>query len=179
MQPMIRKVCVFQEDVHFDQRPLAPPFRHVIVAAVIENPWAGQGFVADLEPHIATHAAALGELLAERAVAIMGGSDQVRALGKAAAVGLDGDYEHANAMIHTTLFGDPCRRAVGGSAWMVGNQKVSPPGLTLELPMAHKDDGKDQRYYHTISIAIPDAPRGNEIVVAVGMASGPRANARI
>lgn len=121
----------------------------------------------------------LGKLLASRAVAILGGADEVQAFGKAAAVGLGGEYEHANALIHTILFGDPCRSAVNGSAWMVGNQKVAPTGLTLELPMAHKVDAKDQKYYHTIPIFIPDAPLADEIVVAVGMASGTRPNARI
>jgi Amino acid synthesis len=62
---------------------------------------------------------------------------------------------------------------------MVGNQKIAPPGLTLELPMAKKNDAKDQNYYHTIPIFIPDAPLDDEIVVAVGMASGPRPNARL
>lgn len=179
MDLSIRKICSFQEEIRFDQRELKQPFRHVIVAAVIRNPWAGQGFVEDLKPVIDQVAPKLGALLAERAVGIMGGGDAVQAFGKAAMVGTDGDYEHANALIHTVLFGDPCRRAINGSAWMVGNQKVAPIGAVLELPMAHKVDAKDQNYYHTIPIFIPDAPRPDEIVVAVGMASGSRPNARI
>lgn len=175
----IRKICAFQEEVRIDQRPLAQPFRHVIVAAVIRNPWAGQGFVEDLKPTVSGVAPKLGEILAARAVSILGGADKVQAFGKAAAVGIGGEYEHANALIHTTLFGDPCRRAVNGTAWMVGNQKVSPTGLTLELPMAHKEDPKNQHYYHTIPIFIPDAPLADEIVVAVGMASGTRTGARL
>ncbi|QCI66249.1 amino acid synthesis family protein [Phreatobacter stygius] len=175
----IRKICAFQEEILIDQRPLARPFRHVIVAAVIKNPWAGMGFVQDLKPIVAEVAPQLGEILAGQAVAIMGGGDQVQAFGKAAAVGLAGEYEHANAVIHTVLFGDPCRRAINGSAWMVGNQKVAPAGVTLELPMAHKDDAKNQNYYHTIPIFIPDAPLADEIVVAVGMASGTRPSARL
>lgn len=175
----IRKICAFQEEVSIDQRPLAQPFRHVIVAAVIRNPWAGQGFVEDLKPTVSEVAPKLGEILAARAVSILGGADKVQAFGKAAAVGIGGEYEHANALIHTTLFGDPCRRAVNGTAWMVGNQKVSPTGLTLELPMAHKEDSKNQHYYHTISIFISDAPLADEIVVAVGMASGTRTGARL
>jgi len=175
----IRKICAFQEEVNYDQRPLSKPFRHVIVAAVIKNPWAGRGYVEDLKPLIEETAAPLGELLASRAVAIMGGADKVEAFGKAAAVGTAGEYEHANALIHTTLFGDPCRKSINGSAWMVGNQKISPVGLTLELPMAHKIDAKNQNYYHTISLSIPDAPHPDEIVVAVGMASGTRPHARI
>jgi Amino acid synthesis len=175
----IRKISTFQEDIRFDQYQLAEPFRHAIVAAVIKNPWAGQGFVKNLKPVVSEVAEELGTLLAMRAVAIMGGPDKVQAFGKAAAVGLGGEYEHANALIHTTLFGDPCRRAINGSAWMVGNQKVAPTGLTLELPMAHKDDAKNQNFYHTIPIFIPDAPFADEIVVAVGMASGTRPSARL
>lgn len=175
----IRKICAFEEEVHFDHRTLAQPFRHVIVAAVIKNPWSGRGFVEDLKPMVTDVSPKLGEELASRAVSIMGGSDKVEAFGKAAAVGLGGEYEHANALIHTVLFGDPCRKAIKGSAWMVGNQKVAPAGAILELPMAHKDEAKNQNYYHTIPIYIPDAPLADEIVVAVGMASGPRPNARL
>lgn len=174
----IRKISAFQEEVRIDQYALAEPFRHVIVAAVIRNPWSGKGFVEDLKPIVSEVAPELGQLLAAQAVSIMGGPDKVQAFGKAAAVGIGGEYEHANALIHTTLFGDPCRRAVNGTAWMVGNQKVSPTGVTLELPMAHKEDAKDQRYYHMIPIFIPDAPLADEIVVAVGMASGTRTGAR-
>jgi hypothetical protein len=175
----IRKISAFQEEIQYDHRPLARPFRHAIVAAVIRNPWHGQGFVADLKPVIAEIAPRLGELLAQRALALMGGADQVEAFGKAAMVGIDGEYEHASAFIHTTLFGDPCRGAVNGSAWMVGNQRLAPAGATLELPMAHKIDAKNQNHYHTITITIPDAPLADEIVVAIGMASGPRPNARL
>jgi hypothetical protein len=175
----IRKISVFQEDISFDQWELAPPFKHVIVAAVIKNPWAGRGFVKDLKPGVSEVAAELGTVLAARAVSIMGGPDKVQAFGKAAAVGIGGEYEHANALIHTTLFGDPCRAAINGTAWMVGNQKVSPVGVTLELPMAHKEDAKNQNYYHTIPIFIHDAPLADEIVVAVGMASGTRPSARL
>jgi hypothetical protein len=179
MQPEIRKICTFQEEIRWDHRPLAAPFRHVIVTAVIKNPWAGLGFVEDLAPVANKLSPALGTLLSDRAVEIMGGPNNVEAFGKAAAVGVGGEYEHANALIHTVLFGDPCRRAIGGSAWMVGNQKMSPAGMTLELPMAHKHDAKLQNYYHTISIMIQDAPLADEIIVGVGMASGTRPNGRL
>ena len=179
MEPEIRKICIYSEDVLFDMKPLGRPFRHAVVAAVMKNPWHGRGFVADLKPEIASFAPKLGKLLADRAVTLLGGAEAVEAFGKMGAVGLEGDYEHANAFIHTTLFGDCCRTAVSGSAWMVGNQKICPPGAVLEVPMAHKIDAKLQNYYHTIPILIPDAPRPDEIVVAVGMASGTRPNARL
>src|SRR6266481_10204548 len=118
MQPEIRKICTFQEEIRWDHRPLAKPFRHVIVTAVIKNPWAGTGFVEDLAPVVNKLSPVLGTLLSDRAVEIMGGPKNVEAFGKAAAVGVGGEYEHANALIHTVLFGDPCRRAIEGTAWM-------------------------------------------------------------
>jgi hypothetical protein len=179
MVPGIRKIAGFQEEVLRDLRTLGAPFRHVIVAAVMDNPWHGKGFVEDLSPIVREMAGPLGRLLARKAVQLLGGADAVQAFGKAAMVGLEGEYEHANALIHTTLFGDECRKAAGGSAWMVGNQKICPTGSILELPMAHKTDAKLQNYYHTISLYIPDAPRAHELVVAVGMASGPRPHGRL
>lgn len=175
----IRKIVAFQEDVEFDLRPLPVPFKHVVVAAVMTNPWHGKGFVADLSPIVREFAAPIGRRLATKAVEILGGGDAVQAFGKAAMVGIEGEYEHANALIHTTLFGDECRNAIGGSAWMVGNQKICAVGSVLELPMAHKNDAKLQNYYHTIHLHIHDAPRANELVVAVGMASGGRPNGRL
>jgi hypothetical protein len=179
MSLAIRKIVAFQEEIAFDARPLPARFRHVAVAAVMANPWHGKGFVADLSPVVRELAAPLGRILAAKAVEIMGGPDAVQAFGKAAMVGLEGEYEHANALIHTTLFGDECRSAVGGTAWMVGNQKICATGSVLELPMAHKTDGKLQNYYHTAHLYIHDAPRADELVVAVGMASGPRPNGRL
>ena len=179
MSLAIRKLVVFQDEVAFDARALPAPFRTVVVAAVMGNPWHGKGFVEDLSQIVREHAAPLGKLLAERAVETLGGPGAVAAFGKAAMVGLAGEYEHANALIHTTLFGDECRRAAGGSAWMVGNQKICTAGSVLDVPMAHKTDSKLQNYYHTAHLYIHDAPRPEELVVAVGMASGARPHARL
>jgi hypothetical protein len=175
----VRKLSVFREELHAEgRRPLERLFRTVVVAAVMSNPWHGLGFVADLQPVVSELAPGLGRRLAETAVEELGGPDAVEAFGKMAAVGLDGEYEHANVLIHTTLFGDEVRRIVGGSAWMVGNQRICPAGTPLDVPMAHKVDAKSQIHYHSITIGIADAPRPDEIVVAVGMSSGPRPGAR-
>jgi hypothetical protein len=179
MELEIRKICVFGEDVMFEMKALAQPFRHAAVAAVLKNPWHGRGLVADLAPEIRAIAPKLGKLLAQKGVALLGGPDCVESFGKLGAVGLGGDYEHASALIHTTLFGDECRRAVNGSAWMAGNQRICPPGAVLDVPLAHKVDAKSQNHYHSVPIMIPDAPRPDELVVAVAMASGPRPNARL
>lgn len=179
MEPQIRKICTYHEEILFDMRPLEQPFRHVVVAAVIKNPWFDRGLVEDLKPEIAALAPVLGKILANKAAELMGGPDAIEAFGKAGSVGLGGEYEHANALIHTTLFGDECRRAINGTSWMVGNQKIAPAGAAIELPMSHKHEPKWQNYYHTISLTIPDAPRVDELVIAVGMASGTRPNGRL
>lgn len=178
MELELRKTCLFQEEIYVDRRGLPRPFRHAVAVAVFRNPWSGQGYVADLGPVVAAVAPGLGRRLAGMAVAALGGPGEVAAFGKMAAVGLGGEYEHGNALIHTTLFGDECRRAVEGTAWMVGNQKSCPPGTVLEVPMAHKIDAKSQGHYHSCAIFVPDAPLAEEIVVGVGMSSGARPNAR-
>lgn len=182
MEPMgpaaVRKLSVFREEVHVEaRRPLGRQFRCVVAAAVITNPWHGRGFVADLQPEVREIAPILGLRLATTAVEALGGPDAVEAFGKMAAVGLDGEYEHANVLIHTTLFGDEVRRIAGGSAWMVGNQRICPTGTPLDVPVAHKVDAKSQPHYHSITFCVADAPRPDEIMVAVGMTSGPRPGA--
>jgi hypothetical protein len=174
----VRKVSLFQEEVRVDGRRLDRPFRYAVAAAVLGNPWHGQGFVADLQPVVAELAPWLGRYLGTTAVDALGGPDGVAAFGKMAAVGLEGEYEHAAALIHTTLFGDEIRSLVGGTAWMVGNQRICPPGTQLDVPMAHKIDAKSQGHYHSATLCIADAPRPDEIVVAVGVASGERPGAR-
>tara|TARA_B100000676_G_scaffold104532_1_gene104329 strand:- start:226 stop:543 length:318 start_codon:yes stop_codon:yes gene_type:complete len=86
------------------------------VAAVIANPWAGQGFVEDLRPMILDLAPKLGEVLVPRLVDLSGGGNAVEAYGKAAMVGTSGEVEHASAFIHTLRFGNVFRDAVGGTA---------------------------------------------------------------
>ena len=54
------------------------------ISAVIENPWAGQGFVEDLNPGIAANASDLGALLAPAVLDALG--EPAEAYGKAGAV---------------------------------------------------------------------------------------------
>ena len=96
----VRKIITFTEDIHSEGgRPVDPPARTAVVLAIIENPWAGQGYVADLLPGIDEVAPKLGELLAPRVVEALGAP--VEAYGKAAIVGLDGEIEHGSGLIHT------------------------------------------------------------------------------
>ena len=47
----LRKIVTIVEEIRNEGgREVSPPARVAVVAAVIENPWAGKGFVEDLAP---------------------------------------------------------------------------------------------------------------------------------
>lgn len=178
MTPAIRKLCVFEEKLLIEAGPLETPFHQVAAAATFTNPWLERGYVTDLSPEIEAYAPHLGELLAEECVKRLGGPQNVACIGKAGFVGLAGEIEHANVLIHTRLFGDEVRRASKGELWMVGGQKRGVAGATLEVPVAHKSVDRDQTSYWSIEIRVPDAPLPDEILVAVAMTNSVRPRAR-
>ena len=98
----IRKIHIEIEELHLEAgRPVDPPLTTVIVAVVMRNPWAGAPYTDDLRTEIRRFAPELGALLAERLVRTFGSADAIQAYGKASMVGLDGELEHASAMVHT------------------------------------------------------------------------------
>ncbi|MEV5846627.1 amino acid synthesis family protein [Streptomyces sp. NPDC051985] len=176
----IRKVVAVVDEVLLELgRPVAAPVRRVAVAAVIRNPWAGRGFVADLQPEVESVAPELAQLLTGRLIAELGGADRVEAFGKAAVVGLDGEAEHGGALIHTPYFGNVLREMTEGTSIIVFNDERLPAGEPLTVPLWHKTAAATRSHYQTVQIRVPDAPRPDEIVVIAAAASGPRPNARI
>ncbi|MFG2942056.1 amino acid synthesis family protein [Streptomyces sp. NPDC048282] len=176
----IRKVVTVVDEVLLELgRPVAAPVRRVAVAAVIRNPWAGRGFVADLQPEVEAVAPELAQILTGRLIAELGGADRVEAFGKAAVVGLDGEVEHGGALIHTPYFGNVLRELTEGTSIIVFNDDRLPAGEPLTVPLWHKTAAATRSHYQTVQIGVPDAPRPDEIVVIAAAASGPRPNARI
>jgi hypothetical protein len=154
-----------------------PPLRRVAAVAIIRNPVIGQGFVADLQPMIAA-SESLGARLAELGVAAMGGLP-VESYGKGGIAGLAGEQEHINAML-TTTFAEPLRRAVGGgAAWISSFTKRGAPGTTVDIPLAHKDALYVRSHYDGMTVAVPDAPMPDELLLAVVLANRGRINARV
>ena len=150
----------------------------VSVAAVIENPWAGKGFVEDLKPEILDLAPQLGDLLVPELTKEIGSGEKILAYGKAAMVGLNGEIEHASAFIHTLRFGNKFRDAVGGTSYLSFTNTRGPAGAKISIPMMHKTDAGLRPFYLTHEFTIHDAPNENEIVVAIGGAPTGRAHAR-
>ena len=176
----LRKVVTHTEEVHIEGgRAADPPLRLLGIAAVLTNPWAGQGFVEDLRPTILEVAPRLGEVLVPRLVDIAGGADAVEGYGKAAMVGTSGEVEHGSALIHTLRFGNVFREAVGGTAYLSFTNTRGGPGATLSIPMMHKVDPGWRSHYLTLEMTVADAPAPDEIVVAIGASVGGRPHHRI
>lgn len=153
-----------------------PPLVKVAVAAVVENPFAGR-YVADLKPYI-EGSVALGELLGRMAVQALG-PHKAQSYGKAGIVGINGEQEHANALL-TSDFAEPIRRAIGGGkAWVSSMTKVAAPGTPIDVPMNHKDAIYVRSHYDGMSLTFHDTPAPNEIVLIFCLANRGRLNARV
>ncbi|MCU1570455.1 MAG: peptide synthetase [Naasia sp.] len=154
----------------------AQPLVKAAVAVVLENPFAAR-WVEDLSP-LTAPSASIGSELGRRAVALLGGRP-VESYGKGGLAGLNGEQEHVVACI-TTVFGDALRDAVGGGkAWISSASKVTGPGAQIDIPLAYKDEVYVRSHYDAITITLPDAPRPDELVIIVAVASGGRPNPRV
>ena len=179
MSLKVRKFAKFVDKTFIEGgRSAKDPVLLVSVAAVFENPWAGQGFVEDLKPKILELAPKLGDLLVPELIKEIGSGEKIQAYGKAAMVGLNGEIEHASAFIHTLRFGNKFRDAVGGTSYLSFTNTRGPAGSKISLPMMHKEDAGLRPYYLTHEFTIQDAPNEDEIVVAIGGAPHGRAHAR-
>lgn len=155
------------------------PLIMIAAAAVLKNPWAGMGFVADLKPKILEVAPVLGEILTDMILRHAGSGDAVEGYGKAAVVGLNGEVEHGSALIHTLRFGNFYRNAVGAKSYLSFTNLRGPANCPVMIPLIDKNDAGRRSHYLTIQFAIPDAPAADEIVVALGASIGGRPHHRI
>jgi hypothetical protein len=179
MTPRIRKIVVQVDETLSEQgQPVDPPVRRAVAAAVIENPFAGV-YEPDLSPLIEI-GAELGDLLTRRAVAALGiPGDRVESYGKAAAVGEDGELEHAAAILHPKL-GTPVRAVLGkGAALIPSSKKRGGPGVVLDIPLGHKDAAYVRSHFDAAEIRVNDAPRAREILVAIAVTDGGRPLPRV
>jgi hypothetical protein len=176
----IRKTASFAETIFFEGGKMASaPIKMAAAAAVITNPWAGRGFVDDLKPEILRFAPAVADMLIPMMLQLLGGGDKIEAYGKAGVVGINGEIEHASGFIHTLHFGNKFREAVGGKSYLSFTNKRGAPGTSIQIPMMHKLDEGLRSHYLTYEFSMVDAPAPDEIVIAIGGATGGRAHPRI
>jgi hypothetical protein len=179
MKAKIRKIVTFVEETRREvDKTVEPATRRAAAAAVIENPFAGR-YVEDLSELIEI-GEELGALLTERAVAALGiPGPSAESYGKAAAVGENGELEHAAAVLHPKL-GTPVRRVVGkGAALIPSAKKRGGMGVTLDIPLGHKDAAYVRSHFDGMEIRVSDAPRANEILVAIAVTDSGRPLARV
>lgn len=180
MPALIRKTLLTIETTLIEGGRTAPvPLKLIAAAAVVKNPWAGQGFVENLKPGIHDVAPGLGELLTAMILDAAGSGAAVEGYGKAAVCGLDGEVEHASALIHTLRFGNHYRQAVAAKTYLAFTNTRGPANCPIMIPLMDKNDEGRRSHYLTIQFAIPDAPMADEIVVALGASIGGRPHHRI
>ncbi len=179
MSAEIRKTAVWVEETHIEiGKTITPPTRKAVAVAVIANPFAGK-YVEDLTP-LMDIGAELGALLGEKCVAALGiAPGQAESYGKAAMVGENGELEHAAAILHPKL-GAPLRKAVEkGAALVPSSKKMGSPGQVLDVPLGHKDAAYVRSHFDAIEVRLNDAPRANEIMVAVAVTDSGRPLPRV
>jgi hypothetical protein len=176
---MIRKIVTIIEETHREiGEAINPPTRKAAAIAVIANPFAGR-HVPDLAELVAV-GEMLGGLLGERAVRALGiEPSAAESYGKAAIVGEDGELEHAAAILHPKL-GAPMRVAVEkGAALIPSAKKRGGMGCAIDVPLGHKDAAFVRSHFDGMEVQINDAPRANEIMVAVAVTDSGRPLPRV
>lgn len=172
----LRKTQILTETTHTDAmgQPCAPITR-VVALAVVTNPFAGRR-ADDLSP-LFDLGGTLADQLMVQAVAALPNAPV--SYGKAAIVGVAGDLEHGGAMIHPKL-GAPMRAALGGGAALIpSNAKLGALGATIDVPLGHKDEAWSFDHFDTITVAVGDAPRPDEIVLCMAISDGARPHPRV
>jgi hypothetical protein len=179
MAAKIRRLVVLLDETHREMgKEIAPPTRRALAMAVIENPFAGR-YVEKLDELIEI-GDELGALLGKRCVDALGITPgQAESYGKAAIVGENGELEHAAAILHPKL-GAPLRKAVEkGAALVPSAKKRASMGAGIDVPLGHKDAAFVRSHFDAIEARIADAPRADEILVAVAVTDSGRPLPRV
>jgi len=179
MSAAIRKLVVQVDEIVTEMgRAVEPPTRRAVAMAVIHNPYAGR-YSPTLDD-LTSIGEELGKLLGARCVAALGILPaQAQSYGKAAIVGEAGELEHAAAILHPKM-GATLRREVGSGAALVPSaKKMGGLGTTIDVPLGHKDAAFVRSHFDAIEARVADAPRANEIVVAIAVTDSGRPLPRV
>jgi len=175
MPVTIRKWVTQVEEVLSDgTRATERPIKRAVIAAVIENPYAGV-WVDQLEILEAAGEALATEFMT-RALALLDG--QVMAYGKGGIVGENGELEHVAALLHPR-FGGPTRGLSDGVSILPSVKKRGGQGATIDIPVHHKRAMMIRSHFDAIEFRVADAPAANEIVVALAVSDGGRPHPRV
>ena len=175
----VRKYVTVLEEIHSDGgRKMDRPGKRAAAIAVIKNPFAGE-FVDDLTP-LMDIGEELGGILGKMAVdALDIAPEKAESYGKAAIVGENGEREHAAAILHPKL-GKPFRDSVsGGKSLIPSAKKMGGMGTEVDVPINFKDAAFVRSHFDAMAVRVDDAPRADEIVVALVVTDCGRPHPRI
>ena len=174
----IRKIVTVVEEIYEEgEKKLDKPIRKVATLAVIKNPYAGK-YQEDLNALI-DYSEELGKIISDKAVEALGKGVEVHSYGKAAIVGEKGELELAAALLHPKL-GTPLRAATGGGQAIIPSvKKLGRMGGSLDIPLQYKDGAFVRSNFDGMTVSISDAPKSDEIVIAVAVTDGGRPHPRV
>jgi len=174
----IRKIVTIVEEVFIEgEKKVERPIKKVAALAVIKNPFAGL-YEENLDTLINV-GEELGKILGEKAVAALGKERPVESYGKAAIVGEKGELEHLAAILHPKL-GTPLRNAVGGGKAIIPSaKKAGTMGTSIDIPLHYKDAAFVRSHFDAMTVSVSDAPKSDEILVAIAVTDGGRPHARV
>ena len=174
----VRRFFTQVEDIHHEGGPVAAvPLRRGAIAAVLTNPFAGR-----YEPDILPMMEALNPLGLQMAQQLQKAMDvpveRIEGYGKGAIIGSAGELEHG-ALWHVP--GGYAMRAVLGDAKAIvpSTKKVGGPGTRLDVPVTHINASYVRSHFDAMEVGLNDAPRADELLLALVMTTGPRIHARV
>jgi hypothetical protein len=175
---VVRKKVTYVEEIFHEGGPVAAvPLRRAAALVVIRNPFAGS-YVADIESFM-DDLKPLGLEMARGLIAALGGDTKVvEGYGKGAIVGSAGELEHG-ALWHVPG-GYAMREVLGGAKAIVAStKKVGGPGTRLDVPITHINASYVRSHFDAMEVGINDAPRADEMLLALVMTTGARVHARV
>ncbi|RLI30112.1 MAG: amino acid synthesis family protein [Candidatus Hecatellales archaeon] len=182
----IRKLVVTVEETRMEAgKKLEKPVRKAAAIAVIKNPFAGR-YVEDLSI-LYDYGEKLADILTRKALEALNitpeeAKEKIDNYGKGAIIGMDGELEHGHAILHPKL-GKPLRELLGGvdycKAIIPSAAKMGGPGTALDVPLHYKRAAFVRSHYDAMEVRVPDAPKPDEILVAIVLTDSGRPLPRI
>lgn len=174
----VRKIeWLISETLREGEVEVVPAAQKVAALIVLQNPALAAASDDEGMRLLAAAAAGIGVAIMPRLTSLMAGP--TLSYGKAAIVGTSGEIEHGAGLIHPTL-GKPIREAIGGgSALIPSNTKVAAAGASIDVPLGHRNDPWSFNEIDTMTVTCADAPRPDEIMLVIALATGGRPRARV
>ncbi|MBI3089580.1 MAG: amino acid synthesis family protein [Candidatus Tectomicrobia bacterium] len=144
-----RKFVTFVEEIHEDRGVALPRPLRIAIAAAVVPDPLAGKFVDNLNEIVLTYCEQLS------------------------------DIEHAAAILANYRFAGAVEAATNGASHLPSVIKVAPPGAPFDIPLHHKIDVTSRPHHFSKTFSIADAPRAEELVVAVAVANGGRPHPRL